>query len=313
MLRSIAVLLSILVGLLVPANAFWHGAPIVAPSQASAFGYTSLKFNTNTFANQIDLTNSKSAGFQWYLAQAWPNSSNYSGTVWRTLATQSTGGISVSGGAVTVTNSVSTGNSITTAAPVGGSFVGKTFGGGFYLEFTGFFTAQTPNSGEVAAVWAWPIEFLTGSATKWGEIDGIECTPISAGDTCSATMYIHEWTISGGGSTITDVQCNCGNTSQASPPISHNSLGVSQTYGVLWVPSSQNGGTGIIRRYFNNSEIISARQDYSPTGMPNPAPGNAAPANGQFSAMDSQNFVLIIGTSSTIPITISSVRVWQLP
>jgi hypothetical protein len=295
-----------------PSYAFDHGQPLQPPAPCVAHGYTSLKFDSEFSSPNIDLANTKVSGFQWYLSNHWPNSSPYTGSNWPTVPTISTSNISVSGGVLTINGDASGfGYGIATAVWNGSALVGATFGGGFCVEYKASFVAQTPGSGGVGTLWGVASEFLTGTASRFGEIDHIECTPISSGDVCSASMYIHDWNISG--STLVDTECSCGNTNQANPPISHSSLGNMQDYITLWVPAAQNGGTGLIRRYFNGSELTLTEQNYSATGQPNPAPGNQSPANGQFSEMDAQHFIVIIGADSTIPINVQYVRVWQLP
>lgn len=319
--RAVKAIAIIAVAVLVSALAAraWpvHGQAIQPPAAAAAVGYTSLKFNSSSFsAANIDLGNTKAPGFQWYLSNGWTDSISYTGSNWPTVPTISTSNVVLAGGALTINADPSGfGYGLATAVQNGAGFTGQAFGGGFYVEFVISFTAQTPNSGKVATVWANPTEFLTGNGinTHWAELDLIEAIPIASGDTAQITMMLHDWTKSG--SSISSVDCGggCANINQANPPISHANLGQSHTYATLWLPAAQNGGTGIIKRYFDNQEIVASEQTYSATANPNPCPSNAVCANGQFAIIDSDHFVLFLGADSTIPMTVQSVRVWQLP
>ncbi len=193
----------------------------------------------------------------------------------------------------------------------GAGYTGQTFGGGFYVEYTASWNNVTPNSGKVAAVWGNAIEFLTNAATRWGELDLVEAVPIAAGDIAQLSFQVHDWSQSG--SNIIDTNCNCGNSNQGNSPIFHNPLNVAHRYGTLWLPAAQNGGVGLVKRFFDDQEITTARQTYAAGSLPNPCPGNQACANGQFTSLDTSHFVLIIGADATIPVTVSSVSVWQLP
>lgn len=287
------------------------GSSLSVPAAAASWGMTRrVFFDDFVDTSKIDLTNSKAPGFNWYLSNSWPNSTTFSGTVWQSIPTISPANISVANSILTI-NGDPTGfrYGLGTAVANGASYTGRVFPAGLYFEFRASLDNQTPNSGQTAAVWSIAMEFLTGSATKFGELDFLEANPTNTGDVASDSMHLHEFTVSGG--TISD--CEDGSSlNQANPPVSHNAMSNMATFGTLWVPAALNGGTGIVRRYYNNSEITSVSpQFYSPTDVPNPAPGNKSPAAGQFSAMDAQNLMVMIGADSTIPISIDWVGIWS--
>jgi hypothetical protein len=82
-------------------------------------------------------------------------------------------------------------------------------------------------------------------------------------------------------------------------------------YGTLWVPASKNGGTGLVKRYFDGT-LIAGCFTYSATTGADPAfsPNNP---NGVFSLIDRETVMLILasGQGANWPMNVNNVIVVQ--
>lgn len=114
-------------------------------------------------------------------------------------------------------------------------------------------------------------------------------------------MALHDWT-------------NNINSVEATHNIERASVGPADfskmnTFGILWIPQSQSGDTGLVRRYFNGKHIATADVTYSSTAI-SPQASKGFP--GVFSDLDtSTGYVLQIGSGHGWAIHVDYVRVWQ--
>jgi len=94
------------------------------------------------------------------------------------------------------------------------------------------------------------------------------------------------------------------------------------TYGVLWVTAANNGGTGYVKFYFDNTLYTTVQ--YSQNGAPNPSTcrnpvsGNVTCPNGTFYNIDSDKLFLLLSPANNNPngnknATFRNMHVWQLP
>jgi hypothetical protein len=80
-------------------------------------------------------------------------------------------------------------------------------------------------------------------------------------------------------------------------------------YGCLWVPQSLNGGTGIIRRFFDGVELSGCSPlTYSATG--GTWPHGSIPA-GLYQNLDSQQMMICLEAGYQQPVLWDYVMVWQ--
>lgn len=290
--------------------AWSHGIGLTPPSEASAVGYIKLTFYDNFGSPAtVDLNNTKASGYNWYVNNAWPHL-NANGTAWTPFLTApatlssylsfGTSGLEISDDNSHIDSSLDT--CVDNGA---GAFIGTTFANGLYLQVSASFDPSLATSGAVTwgswplPGWLVPAAFLDGTITNtnFGELDNFECFPQTA--TCNFLFTTHDWNTSNGTNNFFQINPS-GSPTYTSP----------NTYGFLWVPASQNGGVGYIKRFLNDVQQGSTLT-YSAGGSPSPALSPSNPT-GALSEIDSQAFCLLLGTGHSWPMFVYSVQIWQL-
>jgi hypothetical protein len=283
--------------------------PPPAPSQAAAFGLTRCAFFDDfTTPSSVDANNTGAPGYNWYAKNTWPNAPGLAGAQWRAYPPTPAANLSVANSVLTIASDwvggFSMGLSTAASAQNGAGYIGTAFNGAMYLEATfAFDPALAAGQGQWPAWWAIPLEFIAGTVglgNPFIELDCFEALPGSG--SINPIMSLHEWTTQAGSFTNTQATNNSVNLSGADLTQFHK-------YGTLYIPAASNGGTGLIRRYFDNAHL-SNDVTFSPTG---PATPGASPTNpnGTFSIVDSQHLTLILGAGQNWPIHVDSVAVWQ--
>jgi hypothetical protein len=286
------------------------------PAPATTWGYTNLVLYDNFTSTTIDLNNTLAPGFNWYVNNAWPfmNAGNSAWLPMNTSTATPSSDLIVSGQQVDMTTDVSHLNeSLNTCGSLGSqSYVGKAFGGGFYLEVR--MSANPALATSAAASWAgWPIfwgvpvEFLDGAfayGTPFVEADGFEQFPTGTG-TITKEMALHEWHVGASSS----FQFSASNY-DVSAAINGADLSQPHRFGFLWVPQSLNSGTGLLQRFFDGVHITASDVTYSATA--HPTPDTTLPI-GTFAEMDSEHFCILLGAGPSWPTFIQSVQLWQHP
>jgi hypothetical protein len=291
-----------------PANAWSHGAAVPVPDPAAQWGY-----NTRTFfdgfdsISTIDINNTQAPGFKWYLANGWPNASSNDPFHDIRIATPTRPHCVVSVANSILELSGFTGDPNTelgfqTACANGAGYNGQGFAGGGYFEFSFAADISLRNStlGWPSAV-NWPLDWLLGTQSDWVEFDLFE-------------MYVDGSLFYDGlqdrVTTLTTIVSQNTNTNDGWTAPSGVNLLNFNTYGILWVPAAKNGGTGLVRRYFNRAYLPSQDVFYTATGPASPGASPANP-NGTFFFMDRQTFMLNLSWGHNWPSYWDYFEVWQ--
>ena len=195
-------------------------------------------------------------------------------------------------------------------------FQGIAFGGGYYIQVVASYAGT--QSGDAMAIWANDVEHMSGfmpqtSGQSWIENDSFEWNV--SGSSTQVGFSLHNWYNQGATNQIVDPP----SILAASPlTIPSGTLNGPNTYGVLIVaatPTTQ----GYIQEYINNVPVGTPRVTNAQGILCNAfwnkySSGQAFPPAGANigNIIDTLHMVPIIGTSSTsTPMTISSVQVWQ--
>jgi hypothetical protein len=256
------------------------------PAPASAVGYDTLAWHDEFDTDQgIDLMNTKATGFNLYVNNAWP------GEGWDHEAATPPENIQVSGSTLTLDTTISNStNSLLNSAVTDGGLGYRGFaasgGRGFYVEYR----FQMPDSsawagGSFPALWLMSVETFNGHLLRFVEIDLLEFNP---GGFLST---VHDWNLPD------DNQ----NAVKSSLSNAYN------TWGLRVLPHALNSGTGQIRWYLNGTQFWEVT--YSTGGVPSPGlyPNNRA---GGLAQLESQHFMILLGTGPTIPIKLDWIRCW---
>jgi hypothetical protein len=209
-------------------------------------------------------------------------------------------------------------------------FHGVAFGGGAYFEavikFDGWQTQlanPTPLSGGFPSFWSMAIEHLAGNgADHWPnqkadymhfvEYDFFEYNAVVSQKT--EMIYsgtIHDWYGIFGVTCPEPLNSFC-NIMSALPgrlrglPKGTN-LSEYHTYSALWVPATAQAA-GYMRWFFDGTEL---GQTNTWDQWTNPAGVSTPPGMLEFGVGDSQHVALILGTGVSMPMTVSSISVWQ--
>lgn len=288
---------------------------VTAPSQAAAVGYTNCTFfdGFDSLAT-IDTTNSGAPGFKWYGRTPWPTGNFLIGAPNFDMTT-----LSISG-SILHFNNTNPGARFGTACDNGivNGFNGQTFTNGAYFESLMAFNPAN-ESGSPADGWPafWSISLnsrANPAACVTGELDFFEAFPNGAG-AIAPLMSVHDtnWPASRTGSTSRDSS----NNNVILPGSPTLDLTHFHKYGTLWIPTTQNGGVGLIKRYFDDIHIVSGDLSYTfTTDSTPPSSGvNPPPTNGVFSSLENPigQMVLIAGAKSPNVLYVDHVAVWQLP
>lgn len=265
-----------------------------APAQASAVGFTNLVFCDNFTTNQsIDTFNTLNPGFSWYIQHykthadlVSPNQLQNDGTgVW--LSGNNNGKSTVLLGMAQIGST--------------SNVVGQGFANGFYAECSRKLT-PTATSGEPSMWFASKSLILANGQTSgspvypYVEIDAFDWFGGSG-----PTTNVYEWIDSIGGAS--DAYGNTNTT----PTIAGVTYTNYNTYGILWVPSTKNSGTGYFKFYLNGTLYTTVT--YTPGGAPSPTTcsyqlsGSSSCPTGTYSSADNETFFMMLGTDvgGTLP------------
>ena len=265
---------------------------VPAPPSYAYPWFNNLAINENfSSLTSIDTQDTGGAGFTWYTHGAWPNAGTPN---WRsTSSIPAADLVKIAGGGLSILDDPSgRGYGIATAAASGQSYVGRVFCTGFYAEATLAFDPTLAN-GQTSwpAFWSEALEFLIGTRSPWAELDFFEGKP--NGSPVTITEWLAQWHQTGGvGALDVSIPNDDLTTYLGSPDYSKP-----HAYGTLFVPTWKNGGTGIVQRYFDGVHIPYGDVTYS--------------AGGNYSQLDSQCDVIVLGAGPNWPVKVYAVRVWQ--
>ncbi len=291
------------------AQACISSAP-AAPSQASAFGYTCAILDTQfgTLSSVIDLNDTLAPGFDWYVHNQW-NTGSGGGAFWNNGPAIASAQFTNSGSNLVLNAPTNHTAGLMTAAYLGnGQYVGHAIKPGFYVNFEISYASTIPSgitNGLWPAVWATTIEWLTGSLTASNnyltELDDYEAySGPGAGNPVSTIMTIHEWSAD-----LASTQANTNNAVTLAGTLSQL-----HDYGMLVVPMVDNGGTGLIQRYYDSTHESTA--DCSYTRDAATCPGITRPS--ALSEIDQMHYVFIMDTGyPNWTMTVSRVTVYCSP
>lgn len=276
-----------------------------APSAASAVGYSRQTFNSRFAANKVDTANAKPDGKEWYLWSFFGDPVPSAGqlTFGKTL-----GSMTLDGGGGTLNGQIAT------AAKTGtGTWVGTTFANGGYFEVEiAFDPSLVITVNGWPSFWAMAIEHLADGDEQWpgqaanydhfAELDMFEYSVAGAEGADSYGVNMHDrygvypaWT--------NDTLPYSGVVRDAPPATVWTNI---HRIGCLWVPAVSGGAQGYVKFYFDGAQVGAAETwDYF---NPNSAP---PPGSSEFGILDHQRLALILGTGTSQPITVRSVKVWQ--
>lgn len=285
------------------------GAPVVS-TQAAAFGYTCAVIDT-TFGDlsSIDLSDTEASGFTWYTHNKWPLAPAEFGPFWSTGNPVGSSQYASVGGNLVYQGPTDATFGTATAAPTGNgsTYVGTALAPGFYVDYKASYQATEPSgvtNNNWPAVWAVPVEFVTGALASnayWVELDDYEAFPNGVGSPVKPLMSINLWQI-----TTAALSTNTNNQ-----PTLSGDLSQLHDYGMLIVPSGDNGGTGLIHRYFDTTHLSSADCSYTSisTTCPGISPGDQLP---DIEEGSHYMFIMTTGTPNW-PMTVARVTVWCNP
>lgn len=278
------------------------------PAQASALGLTVIHACDTLTSNQaVDVTNTMNPGYDWYISspvisQNILPAANVSNTSTNLYITQAA--------AAPTQGLITNGRKLT--APY---YTGAVVTGSFYVELDFAFNPITPVSSpsEWPAWWASEtLHNLNGvlDATKYPfiELDFMECVPGSIGTNCNTNQQIHIWKKSGS-STVNP----CTSASGSALPGGTNRANFN-TYGMLHLNASDNGGTGLLKWYVNNQQMQSC--SYTSTtmtcsGQLNPFSGTDCVGT-ELYQMETQAMLFIITAGQSWQVNAKNFHLWQL-
>ncbi len=275
------------------------GVILSPPPQAAVVGYNTLTFNTEVFSTaNVDNSATYAPGFKWYLRNWFGNTST---------------SIAFSGGAAVIDAS-----SITTVGINGSTWHGKAFGGGGYFEATFSFSPTLVTNTPI--FWGMSVEHVDPSGVDhwpgqastyehFSEADFVEYFPTNAlyryhvnlrdwygifGTTCGAGIYCNV-------DPSFDLYTNSQIVINFAKP---------HTYGFLWVPATMST-MGSATWYMDN--VAMQTQTWSLYA----APPDSPPPTAQpwlFGIIDQQHMGIVLEQQGATgrPVTLTSVRVWQL-
>ena len=261
------------------------------PAPAAAVGYNTNTFSTTRFsASDVDMKGTYLPGFQWYLYNFFgshPTSAH--------IAFTGDGSVSVGQGG----NGYN--GTLASAGQINGypGFVGTAFGGGAYIEAVVKFDAKKFNGVGIGwpAFWTNSLEGDIGTKSHYFEADLLEYFQGQWNDPLNTshlgiTDWYHPWPHYSVGAFYGSSQSEWS---------SYN------TIAMLWVPATRSMN-GYINFYYNGTLMFS--QKYTQfTDSDQSAPSASTPW--AFGIVDQQHLVIQAGASTTYPITIQSVNVWQ--
>ncbi len=269
-------------------------SPLVAPSQAAAFGLNRLVFQDDfTSLATIDLNNTRAAGFKWYVNNSFSLATQIP---FRSYPPTLGSSFSIVNGTVLQT---STGDGLMSLVDNGlGGVYGAAFAPPFYWEAS---VAFNPNdqAGNHPAFWTMAQEMLLGVASNWVEFDVFESLGSNQG-----FSTVHDW--------INQSQTsNTNNLPGWGNPPTLTSL---NTFGLRVIPTTSNAGTGLIDFYLNNVLLSSNSVTFTTTGPASPGM-TGSNYNGILSECNTQHYPIMFSWQGTDigghNMLIDWVHVWQ--
>jgi hypothetical protein len=317
-------------------TAWWNGAQSAAyanqlapPSSIYGFSGGLVTVGTATHTGWLSTVGNKGSAFSGTIAgttltvnsvlygavaegQTLVGSAALSGQTIVSQLTGTPGGVGtyqISGSATigTSANIIANANTGTTFAP-----------GGYYEASMGWNPAHTTGNNGFPSFWLYDINGFNsgnlntgyGAAAHWGEIDIVE----GLNGPYAADMNIYDWTNVNGGATGCGQgnMGHCNRVNETYPPVTNQTS--QHLYGMLWVPSTKNAGTGLIQFYLDRVHIAGQDVTYTSRGTPTPACSPSDPAGCLF-ILESGRFVMLIdsggGGGTAYPVTLANVNVWQ--
>ena len=289
-------------------------AGATTPAPASANGYDTITYSSNFTATTVDMNRTLKRGYKWYLLDLYNRQASASG-----VQLNADGSVSLLG------DKTLAAGELATMAPYRGtnSFVGTTFGGGFYMEavfnfnYAQVYATHTPGLHlTTPAFWSLPLEAnVFPGANQWpgqavGYQHNVEFDFFEAdywGKPTAYGMGLHDWW------GIPKVTCPTGLCGLAfQNPTGERDVSATtdftkyHTYGSLWVPATATT-PGRVDGYFDGVLIGHERtwtqytnQAPTPVGQP-----------WAFGRLDQQHMFFILGTGVGQPFNVKSVTVWQ--
>ena len=282
--------------------------------------FNNLVFSDNfSSSNTIDLTNSKVAGFNWYVNNNFPvPAGNILSFINSLQATPSTD-IVVANNTLTLSNNSSApsyGVALQSCAWDGSKIVGHTFGNGFYVDVAiSFDPSLAAAPGTIIfwpAIWFVPTQLLNNTigASNWVEPDVMEAFPQTSSDAicgpnkCQPISTIHdEASSSVNNQNIFDFANQFG---------TGFTFATQHHFQLLWLPAAKNNGTGLWVWYVDGIQIRQETYSASTTPYPVLTPTNSS---GALSEGDAHSYCLWIDPGTygppNQPVTIYSAKVYQ--
>lgn len=288
------------------------------PAVAAGAGFNTLAFwDGFDSIHTIDVNNTLQPGFNWYLTNTIIPQDNPDGTQ-AAGTTQAPSSIGISNSVLSFTPSQPSGGWLTNTGYTGtggARYVGTPIAaaGGYFeckMAFDPFFTNPGPKFDYPNNFWPafWMQDAIQGlhindqntSPTKAGEVDFFEFFGYNPNtDHYFTGMITHEWT--------DNINAASGTGHFTLAPDSWTGM---HTYGCLWLTQTQNGGTGIIKRYFDGAYVTGGDLTYTSAGTSPECNQNCY--TGVFSSLDtSAGFSLQIGSGHNWTMNVDYVGVWQ--
>jgi hypothetical protein len=282
------------------------------PQQAKTYGYTLNTFNSDFQANNVDLEDTRRAGFAWYVGKffGWRSTPLYNFEFMK--------GHSIR---------VKTGKnySLATATRVKGEkrWVGQAFGGGGYFEaeirFNPSIVIAQNEKKSWPCFWAMAIEHMANlPEEQWPgqkkgyvhfiEVDIMEYLIKSPRNKNIYVAGMHDWFGVWKETCTTKQFCNHRTPYKEVLKTAPSNTDYSKfhKYGFLWIPAT-NTTNGWGQFYFDDKPI-GAKITWSKFDGQKPS---LKKEKWTFGILDEQHLVLILGAGENQPMEIRTVRVWQ--
>jgi hypothetical protein len=285
---------------------------VAEPGPAVLQNYSHLAFDDefNSYST-IDMSNSHSAGFNWYLQN------------WFSTGATNSNNVTIANGVLELGGGTGDAVLVSAFANSSGGATGTVFGSGTYMEASIQFN---PSGGANASVWPafWgeAIQHIVPGAAQWaGQLNGYEhfaeVDIMEYMNGFSSTQYngaIHDWS---GTYSSNGWQYNIANYGNNIIDVGSIDWSAFHTYGLLWVPQSGNT-PGHVTWYFDGQAESSIYWlgPAASTSLPGIngdsfTPSSSGQAAATYSILDGDQLALSLQTDSSWPMSVDWVRVWQ--
>ena len=271
------------------------------PTNPAGSGYVLVFDDEFTSISTIDVNNTKSPGFKWYVQYPFGSQAGQPGD------------FSITSGVLTMNPSVDTGWEMSTMLKVStGNVLGQTFDnrcGGVYAEASISFDNTLVNTANGwPAFWSMSIEHLAGGTAlaQWPgqtagydhfiEPDFFEYDTVGGSGANSFGSATHDWY------GLYGVTCGqwCSVTNNGVVTLGATTWTNFHKVGWLWVPGSAT-------TYFDGS-ATSAAITWTGQAITPPPSGTLT-----YSVLDVNHLAIVFGTGANQPLNVDYVHVWQLP